>query len=251
MKERLTALFLFLLALVTVWAVIKKLPTDHYGIIPDASVRDAESSSASSPGISEEVIRLHILADNDSDSDQKVKLLIRDELLPYLSAVTRTAATKEEALALLEEHCETFTEIANRKLCELGVDYSAYISIKQLYFPIRIYGSQTYLSEDATIFPPGMYDSLQIVLGDGNGHNWWCLAYPSLCFIDAAYDYVPKESLLYKEKFATIKESSLHKLFYGNTQKQAQSGTDGEINLYLESKLWNLFTTKLEKFMLH
>ena len=251
MKERLTAVFLFLLAIVTVWAVVKKQPAGHYGILPDAKTRDAESVSASSPAVAGEVIRLHILADSDTASDQSIKLAIRDELLPYLSAITELAADKEEALSLLAGQCDVLTQIVNRKLCSLGADYSADVSVTKLWFPIRIYGSRTYLAEDATLFPPGMYDSIRVVLGEGNGHNWWCLAYPSLCFIDASYDYVPKNTLHYREKFATIKESSLYRLFYGPAYSSGESSADREIDLYLESKIWNLFTTKFKKFMIH
>ena len=251
MKERLTAIFLFLLALVTVWAVIKKQPVEHYGIIPDAKTRDAESVSASSPAVAEEVIRLHILADSDTASDQSIKLAIRDELLPYLSAITERAADKEDALTLLAGQCDTLTQIANRKLCSLGADYSAKVSLTKLWFPIRIYGSRTYLSEDVTLFPPGMYDSIQVVLGEGIGHNWWCLAYPSLCFIDATYDYVPKSTLRYRDKFSTVKESSLYRLFYGSASPSDPKTPDREVNLYLESKIWNLLSTKFKKFMIH
>lgn len=248
MKERLTAILLFFLALLTLFALTKKLPElrKTYGTI-DSTARDAETASAST--LSDEVIRLHILADSDSDSDQEIKLLIRDTLLPYLAAVTEVAASKTEALLLLTGQCDTFTAIANQKLLELGVPYTAEVSVTRLYFPIRIYGSQTYLSGDATIFPPGIYDSLQIVLGEGNGHNWWCLAYPSLCFIDSTYDYIPKNSTDYRKTFATIRESSLAKLFYGNDISLSDS--DNEVDIYIESKLWNLFTTKRKKFMLH
>lgn len=248
MKERLTALALFFLALLTLLALTRKLPElrKDYGTI-ESPARDAESASAST--LSEEVIRLHILADSDSPCDQAVKLNIRDTLLPYLSAVTALASSKEEALLLLSEQCDIFTEIANRRLRELGSPYLATVSVTNTYFPIRIYGSQTYLSNDATIFPPGKYDSLQVILGEGKGHNWWCLAYPSLCYIDATYDYIPKNSLSYKEKFATIKESSLARLFYG--KEDSADGTGSDINLYIESKLWNLFSTKIKKFMIH
>lgn len=248
MKERLTAVFLCFLALVTLFLLSRKLPglEKKYGTILPFPV-DAENSSASVKSPAEEVIRLHILADSDSDEAQTVKLAVRDALLPYLSAVTAAAADRQEAMTLLEEHCDLFTSLADKTLQELGADYRADVSVRQIYFPIRIYGSQTYLSEDAVLFPPGLYDSLQIVLGKGEGHNWWCLAWPSLCFIDSAYDYIPKDSAIYKEKFATIKESSLDRLFYGKSSSDA----DASVNVYVESRLWNFLSTKIKKFMLH
>ena len=259
MKERLTAVFLFFLAFLTLFALVKKYPEQkkNYGTI-DSSFRDAGDTSASS--LTDEVIRLHIIADNDSAHDQEIKLILRDTLLPYLAAVTKAAVSKEEALSLLSGQCDTFTDIANQKLASLDVPYTATVRVEKCYFPIRIYGSRTYLSADAILFPPGMYDCLRIVLGKGEGHNWWCLAYPSLCFIDATYDYVPKNTALYKEKFATVKESSLAKLFYGTTHSfctEQQTTTaflpsdDKKVNIFIESKIWKLFTTKLKNIMIN
>lgn len=228
MKERILAILLFLLAALTVWAIVAELPKKEYA-------RPASDFSDTPEVIADEVIRLHILADSDSGRDQAIKLALRDVLLPYLHAATLNAATKEEALTALAEQCPSLTDIANAALAQFGADYTATVSVENLYFPIRIYGSQTYLSPDAVIFPPGFYDSVQVVLGDGEGHNWWCLAYPSLCFIDATYDYVPKDSDIYKLKIGTVEKSALEKLFYGEEQH-----TDSEVTLYLGSKLWEL-----------
>ncbi len=233
MKERIVSIFLLLLAAVTVWAIIAELPHKEYAR-PSADFSDATQ-------VADEVIRLHILADSDSEKDQSVKLALRDILLPYLNAATSNAATKEEAMALLKEQCNNLTQIANAALLQLGADYTATVSVESLYFPIRIYGSQTYLSEDAIIFPPGYYDSVQVVLGTGQGHNWWCLAYPSLCFIDATYDYVPKDSDMYKLKISTVEKHSLEQLFYGKELSSVTPGNpDDEITVYFGSKLWEL-----------
>lgn len=269
MKERILALLLFLLAALTVWAIVADLPEKDYaqpaadftetirnGDASAAPAGSADAGSASSPQVADEVIRLHILADSDSERDQAIKLALRDVLLPYLNAATLNAATKKEALAALTEQCPALTDIANAFLEQFDVDYTATVSVEYLYFPIRIYGSQTYLSEDAVIFPPGFYDSVQVVLGDGEGHNWWCLAYPSLCFIDAAYDYIPKDSDIYKLKVGTVEKSTLEKLFYGEEfsgffpeefpesgfEESSSTGSEpeDEITLYFGSKLWEL-----------
>lgn len=236
MKERIIAVFLLLLAAVTVWAIATELPKKEYAQ-PASDFSDAvrEGSvtapqAADTPVVSGEVIRLHILADSDNDTDQQIKLALRDVLLPYLNAATLGATTKEEALTQLKEQCPALTEIAAAALTQLGVNYTATVSVENLYFPIRIYGSQTYLSEDAVIFPPGFYDSVQVVLGSGEGHNWWCLAYPSLCFIDSSYDYIPKDSEVYKFKIGSIKQDKLEELFYG----------EKEVTVYFGSKLWEL-----------
>lgn len=245
MKERILSVLLLLIAAITVWAIAAGLPKKEYATPAADFSRNDDTTSA--PMISDEVIRLHILADSDTAQDQAIKLTLRDTLLPYLNAATVTASSKSEALAQLTAQCEFLTVLANQTLKNLGVTYTATVSVTNLYFPIRIYGSQTYLSPDAVIFPPGYYDSVQVILGSGKGHNWWCLAYPALCFIDSSYDYIPKNSDLYKHKIGTVKKSSLEELFYGTkfteafSEEACDSGTD-EIDIYFGSRLWELLT---------
>lgn len=233
MRERIIAVFLLLFAGLTIWLIAAELPRKEYA---------RPAARQDTPSVSREVIRLHILADSDSERDQAIKLALRDVLLPYLTAATLDAATKEEALAGLRAQCPALTRIANAALTELGVDYTATVSVENLYFPIRIYGSQTYLSEDAVLFPPGFYDSVRVVLGEGNGHNWWCLAYPSLCFIDSAYDYIPKDSEIYKIKIGTLQSASLEELFYTDSEEANE-----EITVYFGSKFRELLKNLFKK----
>lgn len=254
MKERLISICILLLAAVTVCLIFIDLPRKNYakpasdfteavrnGTFTDTplSTPSAATGSTGSPAVSEEVIRLHILADSDESFDQSIKLALRDILLPYLNAATMNAKNKEEAMAQLLTQCGTLTDIANTFLAQQNIGYTATVSVERIYFPIRIYGSQTYLSPDAVIFPPGFYDSVQVVLGSGEGHNWWCLAYPSLCFIDSSYDYIPTDTEMYKLKIGTISKSSLEKLFYTSEDSE-------EITLYFGSKLWEIIRNLLK-----
>ena len=265
MKERIISLCLLLLAILTVWLIAAGLPKKNYAkpasdfteavrggtiVSPSASTGTAAlGSTTGSPAVADEVIRLHILADNDSERDQSIKLALRDMLLPYLNAATLGAQSKEEALTQLTAHCPSLAELANTFLTEQNTGYTATVSVERIYFPIRIYGSQTYLSEDAVIFPPGYYDSVQVVLGSGKGHNWWCLAYPSLCFIDSSYDYVPKDSDAYRLTIGTVKKSTLEELFYGKELSNflsAETAENDEITVYFGSKLWEIIKNLLE-----
>lgn len=247
MKERIIAICLVCLAALTIFAIVGKLPkkeyaqpaTDFSEAIRNGSAAPS-GSSAQNPAVSSEVIRLHILAASDTERDQSIKLALRDLLLPYLNAATMDAESKEDAMAALTEQCPFFTELLNHALAQYDAGYTAKVSIERIYFPIRIYGSQTYLSEDAVIFPPGYYDSVQVVLGNGEGHNWWCLAYPTLCFIDASYDYVPKDSTLYRLKIGTADHAALEKLFYDTPEEET-------LTVYFDSKLYELWKLLLEK----
>ena len=262
MKERIAALLLFLLAALTIWAIASALPKKDYAT-PAADFTEAirtgtGSTPAATPAVAGEVIRLHILADSDSEQDQAIKLALRDTLLPYLTAATLGANSKEEALTMLTGQCAFLTEIATCALQEQHAGYTATVSVERVYFPIRIYGSQTYLSADAVLFPPGFYDSVQVILGSGQGHNWWCLAYPSLCFIDSAYDYIPKDSDIYKIKIGTMKEDTLKKLFYGKDRPfpipsgdfaidSSTLGQTEEINVHVSFKLWELLKSLFQE----
>ncbi len=122
-------------------------------------------------------IRLHILADTDGEYDQNVKLMLRDEILREYSEILSSYSNRndaEDALLTVKDELEKF---CNTKLSELGADYNASVSFENEYYPNRVY-------EDVSL-PAGNYLSLKIVLGSGEGQNWWCVLFPPLC-LDAA-----------------------------------------------------------------
>lgn len=242
LKEQLLSLLLLITAALTLIAFFqirtKQTPTAPQGI--NAEVSDTALYS--------DVIRLHILADSDTKEAQQLKLLVRDALLPYLNALTLPAADKEEAMQTLSLHCEELEQVAKETLLAEHSTCDVTVSLTSCYFPLRIYGSQTYLSEDAILFPPGIYDTINVVIGAGEGHNWWCLAYPSLCFIDASYDYIPKESEEYLHVFSTMKKSSLNRLFYGGfSVSELENEAEEEVSVVLGSRLYEFFLSLFQK----
>ncbi len=125
--------------------------------------------------LQEECVRIHIRANSNSEKDQSIKLKVRDNITQYLSSRLDGCASKSEALATLNKEKDKLTNIANSTLECANYNYKASIVIKQEYFPNRKYGEYA--------FPEGVYDALIIYLGEGNGDNWWCVAFPPLCFI--------------------------------------------------------------------
>ena len=124
------------------------------------------------------VIRLHIIANSNSDEDQELKLKIRDEILmrysERLASVQSIERAEEEVLCLLEDIRETA-----RKVCEReGYDYAIEIDLGTEYYPTREYGELH--------FPAGNYTSLRVIVGEGEGKNWWCVLFPPLC-VSTAY----------------------------------------------------------------
>lgn len=125
------------------------------------------------------VVRLHILANSDTESDQARKLLVRDALLAHAAEWMPDADTRAEALAGLQEHLPAIIRIAEETLHSVGCTDTVSAKICETEFPARTYGSVT--------LPAGTYQALRIVIGSGEGHNWWCVMYPTLCVPAAGY----------------------------------------------------------------
>ncbi len=148
--------------------------------------------------LANECVRIHIRANSNSQDDQTVKLAVRDEITAYLTTRLEDCKSKSEAVKVLEQEENKIVEIANSTLYKHGFDYKASIALKNEYFPDRKY--------DNFDFPEGNYDALIVYLGEGVGDNWWCVAFPPLCFVP---DTKNGEKIVYK---SWVKEW-LEKLF--------------------------------------
>lgn len=123
--------------------------------------------------LNEQVIRLHIIADSDDEEAQAIKLEVRDAVLSELDAITANAATKEEAMQRIQQHLPVLQAVANEVLEKAGNMQRAVVSLKEEAFPTRHY--------DTFSLPAGVYDSLRVTIGSGEGKNWWCVLFPQLC----------------------------------------------------------------------
>ncbi|MCD8324271.1 MAG: stage II sporulation protein R [Clostridiales bacterium] len=136
-------------------------------------------------GISGKILRFHVLANSDSSEDQTLKLQVRDAVGVYMSDRLETADSLEESEAIVEENLSGIEEVAAEVIQAAGYDYPVTASLETTLFPEKTYGSFT--------FPAGTYEALRIVIGEGEGHNWWCVMYPNLCFSGSLYE-VDEES---------------------------------------------------------
>lgn len=146
--------------------------------------------SADCREIRNNVVRLHILANSDADEDQNVKLLVRDALLSCGSDIFSGEVNIDNASECLAEEKALLISKANEVLAENGFEYTAEMFLTEEYFPTREY-------EDFTL-PAGEYLALKVVLGKGEGHNWWCVMFPPLC-LPAATKRTDTEIILGKD----------------------------------------------------
>ena len=145
-----------------------------------------QSDEAMAARIAPEILRFHVLANSDSDEDQQLKLRVRtlllDSIYEKLGENASLDDTKEYVLIgkdSLEQEAEDYMKAE-------GYDYPAHMEVTECYFPSKTYGDM--------VFPCGTYDAVRVEIGKGKGHNWWCVLYPPLCFVDSTYAVVPDSS---------------------------------------------------------
>lgn len=136
--------------------------------------------------IAEQIIRLHVIANSDTDEDQELKMKVKETIVTYLRGEMQDATSVDEARQAIREHLPEIEEIAAEKMRAEGYEYTAEATLGESYFPVKEYGDLT--------FPAGNYEALRVRLGESAGHNWWCVMYPSLCFVDSTYQVVPDAS---------------------------------------------------------
>lgn len=186
------------------WALTMLIVTMVIGILPT----DAEGE------IYEDTLRLHILANSDSKADQELKLKIRDRVLTKYGDILRCGRSIDDAREKADRLLPDIERDAEGWIKELGYNYSVRATLGVEWYDTREY-------EDFTL-PAGYYSSLRIIIGSGEGKNWWCVMYPPLCMEmaseaaprdDGVIDYSKEEIALitsreYRVKFKILEELS-------------------------------------------
>ena len=119
------------------------------------------------------VVRLHVLANSDSDADQALKLKVRDRVLEIVSPAVADCRTQAEAIAAIGGMMDEINSVAQDVIFSEGYDYPISVEIGEEYYPTTSY--------ESCAFPEGSYVSLRICIGEAEGKNWWCCLFPPLC----------------------------------------------------------------------
>lgn len=173
------------------------------------------------------LIRLHVIANSDTESDQQLKLAVRDAIIDEVGTRFADNCQKDEAKQEILAHTEDIRLIAQEVIADWGLHYPVEISLGKSDFPTKTYGNVT--------LPAGTYDALKVVIGEGAGQNWWCVLFPPLCFVDAATAEMPDES-------AEILKESL-------TEEEYAMVTDsGDLPVQVKFKTYELWQSSKLKF---
>ena len=153
--------------------------------------------------IYDSVVRLHVLANSDSDEDQALKLRVRDAILAHVSPKVIDSASREEAIEILQNELDEIEKTAEQVVKEQGYDYKVDVTLTLEDYPTRNYESMS--------FPSGQYVSLRVMIGEAEGQNWWCVLFPPIC-LGAACEKAENEEAfiavgLNSEKYKIITET--------------------------------------------
>ncbi|MCY6958756.1 stage II sporulation protein R [Clostridium sp. ZC22-4] len=152
-----------------------------------------DKNNISQKEISKKLIRFHVLANSDSTEDQALKLKVRDEVLDYIYPKLKNSKNIEESRGIIQQEDKEIKKIAERVIKEKGYNYNISTMLSHENFPVKSYGNIT--------LPQGNYEAYRIIIGKGEGHNWWCVMFPPLCFTD-----ITKGEVAYTETERDMKQ---------------------------------------------
>ena len=145
-------------------------------------------------GVTEDIVRIHIRANSNSSEDQSVKLKVRDRVVEYITPLIADCNNGSDVKLCLEKNLNNIKNVVDDELGVNGFSYQSNARINNEYFPSRAYGGN--------VFPADYYDALIVELGSGKGDNWWCVAYPPLCFV--GYENNESGNIQYKSKIIEL-----------------------------------------------
>jgi stage II sporulation protein R len=135
--------------------------------------------------VDDALIRFHVIANSDTEEDQNLKLKVRDRVIEYLYPYLEKSGSLEESRNIIRSKEEDVKGIALKVVKENGYSYSVKVGLSKENFPEKSYGNIT--------LPQGEYEAFKVIIGGGEGKNWWCVMFPPLCFIDVTKGKVEED----------------------------------------------------------
>lgn len=207
MKSGLLGMKLRLFAYVAVMVVVAGVTAGV--VIRKCAVSDDEIIQRE---LAEQIIRLHVRADSDSDEAQELKMKVKSSVVAYIEPLLKDSTGIDESRQILNDNIEAIRDNALDTLLDNGCEDDVSVYFENAYFPAKSYGDVT--------FPPGEYEAFRIDIGKASGRNWWCVLYPPLCFVDASYGVLPDDSkqelknILTEDEYNAITEKQYYRFKY-------------------------------------
>lgn len=164
------------------------------------------------------LIRIHVLANSDSQADQQLKLQVKDAVVGYLQPQLEQSQSIEESRQIIQDQLPQIAQTATNTLRQAGSSYDITLQYGHFDFPVKYYGSFS--------LPAGNYEALRILIGQGKGQNWWCVLFPPMCFTDSNVSTSGKYTDQTPEKKVVIKWKSAELLQQWMGAEETQPASD-------------------------
>lgn len=181
-------------------------------------------------GLADNLIRLHVIANSDSPVDQTLKRDVRDKVLEYMKLQLRGSSDVDQTRFIINDNMDGIIALVKDEITRQGWDYDVRASLGSYPFPTKSYGD--------IALPAGNYEALRVVIGKGEGANWWCVIFPPLCFVDVTHGTVPE----------VVKEDLKNALTNEEYSIIASADTDDEIPIKIKFKIVEFFQDSKIKF---
>ncbi|MDF2530952.1 MAG: spoIIR [Clostridia bacterium] len=221
MKTRIAKAGFFLLIMFFIFGII-----NYYYMNADRELAD----------VADKLVRLHVIANSDSVEDQDLKRKVRDEVIKQMSPKFEGLKDVAEVRQVITENVGLIESIAAQVAAENRMSYGAKALLGNFDFPTKVYGNLT--------LPAGNYQALKIVLGNGEGQNWWCVMFPPLCFIDIAHGVVPEQTM--EQLKESLNEEEYKLLTAAKTEEEVPVKI--KFKLVEIAKSMNIRMAKVEEF---
>lgn len=149
------------------------------------TVFSKEYSKKVQDDLASSVIRFHVIANSDLEEDQELKRKVRDVVLQNMKDSLNNSDDINETRVILSDNIDYIEQLSREVILKWNKNYDVKVRLCQSNFPTKRYGD--------IVLPPGEYETLKIELGEAKGHNWWCVMFPPMCFVDATHGVVPDE----------------------------------------------------------
>lgn len=140
------------------------------------NIKEGETRVLDYNEVKDSIIRFHVIANSDSEEDQNLKLEVKNKVIDYLYPYLNASNSLEESRKIIEDKMMEVKEIADKVIKNDGYNYEVKVQLSRENFPDKSYGNIT--------LPEGNYEAFRIIIGNGQGKNWWCVMFPPLCFVD-------------------------------------------------------------------
>ena len=172
--------------------------------------------------IAGKIIRFHVRANSDAKADQELKLKVRDAVGAYMQPKLSGISDIAQSRKVVKDNLKQIEQVASGIIASEGYTYGVNALVAVTEFPEKTYGDYT--------FPAGDYEALEVIIGEGEGHNWWCVMYPNLCFFNSAYEVVDSEA-----------EKSLKRALTQEEYKGLMEGKNYKVKFALAERIRELF----------